>query len=176
MPYAYQVGNYAAGDNYGRTGHYPYAAGSIFGKIGSALLGGVKGLITGGPLGAVAGAATALAKPSVAKPMVIPPPVIQRTDISLLPPRYTSETFGPPMTPEAGTMRPGYGYQGRRRRMNPMNVKALRRASRRIDGFARTARKALKHTPFMLVSRAARGRRGSPGVITRSEASRALRK
>jgi len=63
---------------------------------------------------------------------------------------------------------------GRRRRMNPMNVKALRRATRRIDGFTRTARRALKHTGYMLVSRHAKG--ASRGVITRAEAARALKR
>lgn len=64
---------------------------------------------------------------------------------------------------------------GKRKRMNPMNVRALRRASRRIDGFVRTARGALKHTQYVLTRRGGRGG-SSRGVITRAEAARALRK
>jgi len=64
----------------------------------------------------------------------------------------------------------------KRRRINPMNPKALRRASTRIDRFARSVRQSLKHTQYRLARRGASPRGGSPGLITRSEAARALRK
>lgn len=61
------------------------------------------------------------------------------------------------------------------RRMDYGNVKALRRADRRIDGFVKVARKALKHTNYKVVSKSAGRSRGpSSGIITRSEARRAL--
>ena len=68
-----------------------------------------------------------------------------------------------------------YFVKKRGRRMNYGNVKALRRADRRIDGFVGVARKALKHTNYKVVSRSAGSRSGSRGVITRSEAAKALR-
>lgn len=52
MPYPYQSVNYAAGDY--------YQAGGLFGSIGKALVGGAKGFITGGPVGAIGGAVKAV--------------------------------------------------------------------------------------------------------------------
>lgn len=60
----------------------------------------------------------------------------------------------------------------RRRRQNPMNVKALRRAIRRVKAFKRIETQVNRLLP---VRRVAGRRGGSPGVITRSEALRALR-
>ena len=168
---------YSAGDNYGRAGNYAYQAGGIFGFVKKAIgtVAKVAGAVLPGPIGTVArvgagilGGAAAGRGIAAALPSIIPSPP------------------GPGMVPAPGVRgfveralpggATGYVSAGRRR-MNPMNVKALRRAGRRIDGFARVARKALKHTPFMLVSRASRaGRGGSPGVITRREASRALKR
>lgn len=67
------------------------------------------------------------------------------------------------------------GFKKKRRRMNYGNVKALRRADRRVDGFVGVARRALKHTNYKVVSRSAGRSGGSRGVITRSEAAKALR-
>lgn len=58
------------------------------------------------------------------------------------------------------------------RRMNPLNVKAARRAIRRIKG----VRKICNDIERSLPMRRARGGFGSPGVITRREAARALRR
>lgn len=60
----------------------------------------------------------------------------------------------------------------RRRRQNPMNVKALRRAIRRVKSFKKIEAQVNRILP---VRRVAGRRGGSPGVITRSEALRALR-
>lgn len=169
--------NYAAGDYYSGYGSN-YAAGGLFSFVGKALrtVAGVAGAVLPGPIGTIARIGGGLLGGRPGAPQLMAPAGLG------------------PMLPEpgiAGTIhrvvpggKPGYGYynkqgefiQGKRPVMNPMNVRALRRATRRIDGFARTARKALKHSPFMLVSRAARGRRGSPGLITRSEAARALKR
>jgi hypothetical protein len=59
--------------------------------------------------------------------------------------------------------------------MNSLNPRALARSSRRIDGMRKGMGKALKHTNYKLVSKSAGRGRGSKGVITRSEAARALR-
>lgn len=50
------------------------------------------------------------------------------------------------------------GMRRKRRRMNPMNKKALTRANRRIDGFVRETRKVLKHTNYKLVTKQSRSR------------------
>lgn len=66
---------------------------------------------------------------------------------------------------------------GGRKRMNVANPRALRRALRRVAGFGKLAKRAKRD-----IARAAsaigvrRGGGGSRGVITRSEAARALRR
>lgn len=180
MPY-YARGDYYRGD---------YYRGDIFGVL-KKVVGGVAsvaGKVLPGPIGAVAKiASAALNKPkstavvpiSSNMPVSIagfapssPPPIIKREfTAGLLPPTITSTTeYGAPMAPGSP-----FFTRKKRRAMNPLNVKALRRASRRVDSFVRTTRKALKHTGFTIVSRASR-RGGSPGIITRSEAARALKK
>lgn len=61
----------------------------------------------------------------------------------------------------------------RRRRMNPLNVRAARRAIRRIKAVRKITAQIERSLPTRKVH--ARGF-GSPGVITRAEASRALRR
>lgn len=63
----------------------------------------------------------------------------------------------------------GVHYAHRRRRINPANAKAARRAIARIKG----ARKLLQSIESQLPKRKAKG--GSAGVITAAEARRALR-
>lgn len=180
---AFSSSNYAAGDYYSGYGSN-YAAGGLFSFVGKALktVAGVASQMLPGPIGAIARIGTGILGGAGAGRAV---------QAQL--PTFTPAGLGP-MLPEPGIAgavhrivpggKTGFGYynkkgefiEGKRPVMNPMNVRALRRASRRLDGFARTARKALKHSPFMLVSRASRGRRGSPGVISRSEAARALKR
>lgn len=161
MPY------YAVGDYYGR-GRGDYYRGDIFGTLGKLVkgaVGGVAGFLTGGPVGALRGAATGAG--------IMPAPAPFPISLG-------------PMVPPPGAKKPGVGgaverlipggatgYY-KRRRMDPLNVKALRRANRRTDAFVRTVRSSLKHTQYML-ARKGTGR-GSRGVITRAEAARALRK
>jgi len=52
----------------------------------------------------------------------------------------------------AGVRGPGVGV-GRRRRMNPGNAKALRRAIRRTDAFVKLARRSLKGTGYSISRR-----------------------
>jgi hypothetical protein len=54
---------------------------------------------------------------------------------------------------------PGPELAPRRRRINPANPKALRRAIRRMDGFVGLARKSLKHTNYTLVTKSSRARK-----------------
>lgn len=69
--------------------------------------------------------------------------------------------------PGAGGGRPGkraaaagvLGAKPKRKRMNFGNTKALTRASRRIDGFVKVAKRALKHTNYKLVTKQSASRR-----------------
>ncbi len=60
------------------------------------------------------------------------------------------------------------GQRKRYRRMNYMNPKALRRASRRTDGFVKEVKKSLKHTNYALVSKSSRSRARRPQTIRES--------
>ena len=161
MPY------YAEGDYYGQGDYYQGDPGLLGG-----LFKGVKKLA-----GAVVGK-TPLGMPLAVGKALIPGISIQRPPPMIaVPPEYPGAVPKPGLRGAVERFLPGgaSGFVlGRRRRMNPMNVKALRRATRRIDGFTRTARRALKHTGYMLVSRHAKG--ASRGVITRAEAARALKR
>lgn len=140
MPY--YRGDYYRGDNY-------YAAGGLFGSIGK-IIGKVAKTAIGftpigkavqiasrvlpvarkvlGPLGGAAGAAI------TARQLITP-----RTPGLLTP----VEQFGEPggMISGGGMLGGGGGGFGRSRRMNVTNVKALRRAGRRVRGFLKLARR-----------------------------------
>jgi hypothetical protein len=166
MPY------YTMGDYYGR-GRGDYYRGDIFGTLGKlakGALGGVAGFLTGGPLGALKGAAKGVG----IIPAPVPAPFAPPISLGPLPPPAGMKPV-PGIGGTISRMLPG-GETGyfKRRRMNPLNVKALRRANRRTDSFVRVVRSSLKHTQYKL-TRKGEGR-GSRGVITRAEASRALRK
>lgn len=154
-----------AGDYYGRRN---LAAGDpgLFGFLGRTIIGGVKGLISGGPLGALTGAAAAALKRT--------PPVAMQNPIgaTLQPMGQLFPIHGP------GDPRPKPGITGvvqralpggetgyfKRRRMNVTNPKALRRAIRRARGFEKLALRTIK-----LVSPQRKGRFG--GFKTRKKAS-----
>lgn len=125
MPY------YGAGDYYGR-GDY-YRAGGFLGSIGKAIGGAVKGFVTGGPLGAITGAGAALIKrPSVT-------PIVGGSSVpgGMVVPVPGLVGLGQRILPGGAT-----GFEIRsRRRINPLNIKALRRAMRRAKGFERQARR-----------------------------------
>ena len=120
MPY-YAGDYYRAGDN--------YAAGGIFGTIGKALGKVAKTALSLTPVGRVAGAII---------PSLAPGPSL---------PTITGFT-PPPLKPKPGAsgvierLLPGgeSGYMvAKRRRMNVTNVRALRRAGRRVRGFLKLA-------------------------------------
>lgn len=191
------MGYYRGGDcMYGRgdyyTGDYYRGDPGLFrtlGKIGKAVVGGVKGFVTGGPVGALAGAARTLL-PAPRSPVqgtaLAPAPRlpgftgIQLPGIAIGAGVPTAPGFGPldPPTGPVGTMLPsgfipGCQLKGTRpnksgyykqvqpgnpfsaiyipkgsvcvktRRMNIANPRALRRAVRRAQGFAKMARRVL---------------------------------
>jgi len=139
----------------------------IFGTIGRAIGGAVTGFATGGIPGAIAGGARGITGRGRSIPQL--PSGYSQPGMPVIS-RDTGQ--GPSgKTPFLGLPIAG---QRRRRRMNYGNTKALRRADRRIDGFVKVARGALKHTNYKVVSKSAGSRGGSRGVITRREASRAL--
>lgn len=157
-----------------------YAGGDIFGWIKDRVVGAVGGFLSGGPAGAVSGALSgAFGKKKAA--------AIQPIDVTQVSQPVLTYSSAPTIEPTpglAGTIQrlvPGgkSGYQlvpgQRRRRMNVANAKALRRAIRREQGFVKLARRALKGTGYKITSRGASSR-GSPGVITKAEAARALRR
>jgi len=176
-------GDYYRGDYYrGDPGIFGAIGGAIGGfakgVVGAAKVGlGIAGTVLPGPAGIAARAVTRLTggtRTVQPPPPTIVPPSFAPQPISRQP---AAMPLGPIRQPMTAAERERLGLPPRkRRRMNHGNVKALRRADRRIDGFVGVARKALKHTNYKVVSKSAgRGRAGSRGVITRSEAARALR-
>lgn len=136
MPY-YRAGDYYRGDYYRGN----YAAGGIFGTIGKALK-------------KVAGAALSLTP--AGKAIKFLAPVVSGTVSGLL----SRRALAPPTGPAGPGFNFGPGGEfesfgggpfgggsaggmlgGRRRRLDPLNVKALRRAGRRLKGFLRIARR-----------------------------------
>lgn len=142
MPY------YGQGDYYGQGGFM-----DILGTVAK----GVTGFVTGGPAGAAAA--------------VLGPKLFGGGGAR---PGGTGGFMGP-LDPRRISIRPGAMLPGgmpgvsidpvtgmprrKRRRMNYTNVKALRRANRRMDGFVRETRKVLKHTNYKLVTKGSGSRR-----------------
>jgi len=116
----------------------PYFAGSSRGATGgfhSGLFKGIKRLgaaaLAASPLGtALSVGRSFFPKPSGAIPLIA--------------------TGGRPMSATAAA---AAGLRPKRRRMNVTNDKALRRAIRRTDGFIKLAKRALKNTDSVIVSK-----------------------
>jgi len=125
MPYYagdYYTGDYYQGDNYGA-----YQAGGFFKALGRGLGGLAKGLLRATPLGgAVAGLLPSGPRRATGIP-VVPEPGIAGVAHRVFPGGSTGLMVGAAL--------------GGRRRMNPLNIKALRRAMRRAKGFERQARR-----------------------------------
>lgn len=138
----------------------------IFGFLGKAVKTGlgIAGGILPGPLGAVARFAGGLIPSRRA-------PTIAR----FAGPMATSMQAGPGGSKIPGLIGFGQraipggatGYYPRRRRMNPGNVKALRRAMRRQDSFVKLARRALKGSKYKITT-VGSGSRRRPLNITES--------
>lgn len=150
MPY-YQAGDYYQGDY--------YQAGGIFGSIGKVLGGVAKSALNLTPIGRVISSVAPVVKQLVApsvrpRPtglMIAPPtpltlPVENKPGIigaaqRFFPGGATGLQVSLPMTGAMGVPAFGGGFGFRRRRINVTNVKALRRAGRRVKGFLKLARR-----------------------------------
>lgn len=160
MPY-YRAGDYYRGDYYRGN----YAAGGIFGSIGKFLGGAAKvvGKVAGAalsatPAGKVIGTAVQLLKPKTQlSPYSIPSihaPLIDYSgggmDVNV-PGDFNGgaiPTFGrrPGDTGRVGHFKKDGTWTNRARpRMNPGNMKALRRANRRARSFLNAARSAVRY-------------------------------
>lgn len=116
----------------------------IFGFLGKAIGGVVKGAFASSPIGIAAGAIGKAAKPSATPPFTMPgggggiPSQFIQQQVPTPGARGAIERF----IPGGAT-----GFQNvskKRRRMNVLNVKALRRSTRRLAGFQREAKKVEK--------------------------------
>jgi len=133
----------------------------IFGTLGKILGTGLKlaGGIIPGPLGIPAKIAGGLLAPTQQRPGTPP----------FVPPRLPGGVVAMPF--QQAPSKPGgqgvafgpvAGQQKRRRRMDPMNVKALRRATRRLAAFDREKKKVEKQLRLIAPRPARRSRRDSP--------------
>jgi hypothetical protein len=158
----YRQGQMVAGDYY-RAGRG--AQGDLFGFIGKALGGVAKvaGSFLPGPIGTIGKAVGSILAPSGVQRQnpigaTLPPPVIGIRSLSgqlpVLRPDSTVTKSGFNLGPlNIGSTTTAYGHLvgKKRRRMNVTNVKALRRAGRRVKGFEKLARRfvgfAAPHKP-----------------------------
>lgn len=149
----YYMGDYYAGDYYGD----PFL-GKLFKKIGKGIKGAVGGFLSGGPIGAIGGAGRAVFSK-------VQTPLTARMATPVLRGGVQMRSFGATKVPGlrgvAQRAIPGgaTGFEhllpARRRRINPINPKALRRAIRRMDGFVKLARRSLRHTNYKITSKSA---------------------
>lgn len=169
MPY-YQAGGYA----YAAGGRGNYQAGGIFSFLGKAVKSVAKvgaGLLTGGPLGGIAAAARELAPtPAANTPIPIMQPPFGLEGLQGLTPTPAQKKQGVTAVGVSPLGTVGVAFR-KHRHMNAGNAKAARRAIRRI----KSVRHLLTSIERELPHRKAITRGGSPGVITRAEAARALR-
>jgi hypothetical protein len=157
MPY------YMAGDYYASGGVW-----STIGTIASGALRGVASLVPGGSV--LAGIAGGLVAPQRQLPQ-INPPFAGPPGVGIIRPGGTSIGIG---QPGQADLRPGGkwvtksgklrrirrdGHPWKRPTMDPGNVRALRRSSRRIDRFVGIARRAFRHTNYKVASKSSRARR-----------------
>ncbi len=143
MPY--YAGDYYTGDNYAAGGLGSFLKGA-FGVVKGAAFGFAKG----GPLGAVAGARLGLPPPK-ARPQALIAPTTGETALEGFIRRGGKLTTAGrakitrQLAPEPMPMIQGpdgvFRMGGGRRRMNVTNVRALRRAGRRVKGFLKLARR-----------------------------------
>lgn len=152
------------------------------GFIHKRLFGGVKGLLAGGPVAAAAGFVTSggrsrqplgvrggrIITRRAPRTALIPTRGVRGFFQRLIPggrtgfEQITTKSVGPP----TAAQRAAEGLPPRRR-MNVANVKALRRAGRRLNGFVKVAARALEGTGWKVVRRTSTKKR-SPSVIVES--------
>ncbi len=145
----------------------------LFGILGGIAKGalGIAGKILPGPAGAIARFAGGLipGRRTIAAPVLRMPPGGPPGVARFAGPRVQFRGPGPPPSmPRGFPGMPGY----RRRRMNPGNVKALRRAMRRQESFVKLARRALRGSKYKITTAGARTaprtiiRESGPGGVT----------
>jgi len=133
-------------------------------QMGDPFLGGIirgigrvaGGFISGGPLGAVGGLVGALrgGPPTQIQARRLPPAAMF--------PQFQQQPVSRRGSPRLPAGRPASRLPGdapRRRRMNPLNVKALRRSTRRLAGFQREAKKVEKQLRKIAPQRRSSSRR-----------------
>lgn len=159
-------GDYARGYRYARGDPF---LGGFFKKIGSIAKGAI-GIVSKAGIPVVSGVAGAIGGVLAGKPKASPGyvpytvPQQRAPGGSMLPPSGILPVPGVTgivqrMVPGGAT---GYMYR-KRRRMNPANAKALRRAIRRQESFVKLARKALKGTQYTIRTKGS-GRRPSISI------------
>ena len=136
----------------------------IFGTLGKILGTGLKavGGIIPGPFGIPARVIGGVLAPSQRPTQTPPfqPPMVRPGQGFIFPPTVQGRPTGTVQTVGGGTAL-AFG-QKKRRRMDPMNVKALRRATRRLAAFDREKKKVEKQLRLIAPRPARRSRRDSP--------------
>lgn len=148
---------YYRGDYY-RGDYYRGDLGGFFKKAAGVIGGAVKGFVTGGPMGAVSGAVQSLTKKQgvaiASSPLPMPTPFVG-------PAIRVASKILPKVATGVGAIEIAQGIGGffgpnggrRRRTMNHLNPKALARATRRVEGFVKKARKAVSPLGYTVVRR-----------------------
>ena len=147
---AYYRGDYYRGD------YYRGDLGGFLRKAGRVVSGGVGGFITGGPVGAIKGAIGGL-RSSPTNAAIVSNGVGMMGIGGAI---GTAIKIGARALPAIGTgiaVEKAFGLfgggNGKRRTMNHLNPKALARATRRVEGFVKKARKAVSPLGYTVVRR-----------------------
>jgi len=150
---AYYRGDYYRGD------YYRGDLGGFFKKAGGALIGAAKGFATGGLVGSFQGALGALTKKQATQVMTLPSVStagvggaigkVVGTAIKLIP----SVAGGVAIEKAIDFFGQRGGNGQKRRTMNHLNPRALARATRRVEGFVKKARKAVSPLGYTVVRR-----------------------
>lgn len=148
---AYYRGDYYRGDY--------YRGDPFLGKIVKGIGGAIKGFVTGGPLGAISGAVGAVIKrptPTMlpAQQSLVAGPLLGAAGraVGTIARRLPGIGIGVGLGAIPDLFGPN-GGGGRRRTMNHLNPKALARATRRVEGFVKKARKAVSPLGYTVVRR-----------------------
>lgn len=146
---------YGQGDYYGQGGPFDF----VKRAVGTVARGAI-GFATGGVGGAIAAVAPRPRLSTISNPTMPIGPTVQ-----IPTPGGRSFQIDPMAALPGGN--PLFSMVGgkKRRTMNVGNIKALRRAVRRQDGFVRAVRSSLKHTNYTLVTKGSRSKGRSRGNV-----------
>lgn len=147
--------SYYRGDYY-RGDYYRGGIGDFLRKAGKVAVGALGGFITGGPGGAIMGAVGGASKAQ----LPVQNPISEVIAAVGLPARLPAGILGTKAAMAGVISGSSVVYSGRRRRsMNHLNPKALTRATRRITGFVKKARKGVSPLGYTVVRRGSGGKR-----------------